>query len=148
MNTMEQALRAYLSEGATRPELTIHYHIGNSFSGETELRLRGDGAYELWSTVTQGRQRKTYSGTVEVSRVEELVRKFLEVELWNVRHLGQKRAHDDPEASIGIEINGERFAVALWVSEISQSPAFSQAQQELLSLARDVSAGEVLEQGR
>jgi hypothetical protein len=145
---MEQALRSYLDQQSARAELVIEYQIGNSFSGETELTLRGDGAYELWSTVTQGRQRKNYSGVIEVSRVEELLRKILEVELWNVRHLDEKRRQDDPGASIAVEINGEKFKVVLWVSEISRSPSFSQVQEKLLSLVNELSSGEVLENGR
>lgn len=145
---MEQTLRSYLDQGSARPELMIEYHIGNPFSGETKLTLSGDGAYELWSTVTQGRRRRTYSGVIEISRVAELVSKISEVELWNVRHLDEKRRQDDPEASIVVEINGEKFEVVLWVSEISRSPSFSEVQEKLLSLAHEVSSGEVLENGR
>jgi len=85
---------------------------------------------------------------IEVSRVEELLRKILAVELWNVRHLDEKRRHDDPGASIAVEIDGEKFKVVLWASEISRSPSFSQVQEKLLSLVHELSSGEVLENGR
>lgn len=145
---MREGLQSYLAHTMPRSALSIYYHIGDAFSGETELRLRGDGTYEAWSSVTQGRQRRTYSGVVEVSQVEQLVRKLLEVEIWNVTDVFDKPGEDDPQAVIAVEINSQRFETVLWVSEIRHCPPFEQAQQALLFFLRGVSSGEILEIGR
>ena len=145
---MKNCLRAYLEERMAASDFVIHYHIGNSFSGETEFMLGGDGNYELWSTVTKGRHRITYSGQVEVEQVKQVAKEFLDAEIWKTEHLREKPIPDDPEASIIIECAGQKFKVVLWVSEIRKSPQFAKAQQSLLTLVHTLSSGEILETGQ
>lgn len=145
---MKNCLREYFEKGTEVSDFVIHYHIGNSFSGETEFRLQGGGNYELSSTVTKGRQRKTYTGQVEVEQVKQVVKELLDAEVWKVKHFRDKPGDDDPEASIEIEASGQKFKVVLWVSEIRKSPQFAKAQQELLTLTHTLSAGEILETGQ
>lgn len=144
---MKDCLNEYLEKATGVSDFLIHYHIGNSFSGETEFKLKGDGDYELWSTVTKGRQRRTYSGKVNVEQVKQVVKEFSDAEIWEVKHFRDKPGDDDPEASIEIECDGQKFKVALWVSEIRNSPQFAKAQQALLTLAHALSGGEILESG-
>src|SRR5262245_45155261 len=110
--SMKDCLQAYLEKRVAAPDFAIHYQIGNSFSGETEFRLRGDGRFELWSTVTGGRQPKAYSGLVGVERIEEVAKVLLDAEVWETQHLLDVPVPDDPEASIGIECAGQRVRVA------------------------------------
>ena len=145
---MKDCLNEYFEKQTDVSNFVVHYHIGDSFSGETEFRLEGDGKYELWSTATKGRQRKTYTGQVEVEQVKQMVKEFLDAEVWEVRHFRDKPGDDDPEASIEVECGGQKYRVALWVSEIRKSPQFVKAQQALLTLAHTLSAGEVLESGK
>lgn len=145
---MQDALRAYVEKRPPGSDFLIRYHIGNTFSGETDFRLRGDGAYALWSTVTEGRRKRTYAGQIEEARVERLAALFLESRIWEARHLRQTPAMDDPRATIGVESGGQASEVALWASEIPDSPPFAEAQRELLALIHDLSTGEILEGGR
>jgi hypothetical protein len=144
---MKNCLQSYIEKRVAASDLAIRYHVGNSFSGETELRLGGDGKYELWSTVTKGRQRKTYSGQLEVEQVEQVAKELLENEIWEIKHFPDGPVPDDPEASIEIECAGQKFKAALWVSEIRKSPRFAKAQQALLTLVHTLSDGEILESG-
>lgn len=145
---MPDSIEKYLDQTINASDFVITYHIGDSFSGETDLILKGDGQYELWSTVTSGREHKTYSGQVDSDQVQDIARKMEEVELWKVSHLRSKPGEDDPEALIGIETGSGRWQVVLWVSEIEQSARFVEVQDKLLALVREVSDGEVLETGR
>ncbi len=145
---MQNSLQAYLDKQIPASDFAIHYHIGDDFSGETDFQLRGDGTYELWSTVTPGRQHRTYSGQVSLAQVEQLVQELLAAEVWQTKHVRDKPGEDDPEASITIEADGQTFQVVLWVSEIRDSPPFARSQQALLTLVHTVSGGEVLEGGQ
>ena len=145
---MENILTDYLRGQLFPTDLTINYHIGNAFSGETDLRLRGDGIYELWSTVTQDRQHRRYSGQLNVADVHELVQTIQSVRLWEVQHIFMEGGRDNPEARIVVTANEESFTVVLWVMEIEDVPAFDEVQEKILTLVRRVSDGEVLEVGR
>jgi hypothetical protein len=147
-DAMQDALQAYVDKRTPGSAFLMRYHIGNTFSGETDFRLRGDGTYDLWSTVTEGRRRRTYAGRIEDARVERLAALFLESRIWEAHHLRQKPAMDDPRATIAVESGGQASEVSLWASEIPDSPPFATAQRELLALIHDLSMGEILEGGR
>lgn len=99
---MQEWLQGYLGGTISPHELTISYHIGDEFSGETDFQLGGDGTYALWSTVTRGRARRTFRGQVDHSEVRVLVQEFLDTEIWNVRHVQCIPGDDDPEAVIAV----------------------------------------------
>lgn len=145
---MQTVLNEYLDQEITGSEITFYYHIGDSFSGETDFRLQGDGNYKVWSTVTQGRQRKEYSGKIEFSEVAALAQKMLAVKIWEVKHIRAKPGEDDPQAVIGVLAGEQDYQVILWVSEISQSTPFEEVQRSILDIVYKVSQGEVLEVGR
>jgi hypothetical protein len=145
---MENILTRYLRGQLLPTDLKVHYHVGSAFSGETDFHLHGDGTYQLWSTVTQNRQRREYSGQLNTKDVHELVQMMLSVRLWEVKHISPERGRDNPEARITIISGGESFPVILWVSEIDEVPAFDEVQEKILMLVRLVSANEVLEVGR
>lgn len=145
---MRNNLRAYLKKQVDDRDFTIHYHIGGGLSGKTDFRLQGDGSYELWSTVTKGRERKSYCGQVETSQVEQVVQDMLATKVWQARHLYPTPALDDPDAKIAVKAGDQKSEVVLWVSEIRESPPFQKAQGQLLSLIHDLSQGEVLENGQ
>ena len=141
---MHKSLKAYQSQKISDTDFAIHYHIGNDFCGETDFRLQGNGTYDLWTTVTNGRQKKSYSGQVAVCEVEQVVEEMLANRIWQVRHIYPMRALDDPGAKIAIEAANQKFEVMLWASEIEESPPFAAVQGELLSLIHEVSQGQVL----
>jgi len=92
--------------------LVIHYYIAGGFSGATDFRLRAapsflGRSYELWSTLTTTKehQRKSYSGQVATSQVEEIVQKMLGSKIWQVRHEHSNRWLDNPGAKIKIALN-------------------------------------------
>ena len=145
---MEKCLDDYLSDRIPPADLAIHYHIGTAFYGETDFLLTGDGAYQLWSTVTEGRQRHEYSGQMGVSDVQEVVRTMLSVRLWEVKHVFSERGRDNPEARIVVTCGEQTFPVVLWVMEIDDVPAFDEVQEKILKLVRRVSDDEVEEPGR
>jgi hypothetical protein len=145
---LEDALNAFL-DGSTSPAgFAIHYRIGDAFSGETELHLQGDGAYELWSTATHARERRTYEGSVDEALVRELAGELREAKVWQAAHLRSKPREDDPLAEIAAEADQLNGHVELWVSEIADSAPFRTAQEHLLRLVHELSGGEVLEVGR
>ena len=145
---MRKSLRAYRAKKVAAQDFAIHYHIGGGLSGETDFRLWGDGNYDLWSTVTKGRQRKSYCGQMESCLVDEVVEQMLATKVWQVRHLYPTPALDDPDAMIAVKAGNQKSEVVLWVSEIRESPPFQKVQEQLLSLIHDVSQGEVLENGQ
>lgn len=150
---MRNSLKAYLLKEIPPTDFMIHYHIGGGLMGETDLRLRGDGAYELWTTATPRRKRKNYSGQVKVYQVELVVKNMLAVKLWQVRHLYAIPALDDPEAIISVEAGEQKNQVLLWVSEIRESPPFFSMREQLEALIDDLSRGrgrrdEVVQNGR
>ena len=79
-------LKRYLNKLIVPADFTIHYYIAGGLSGETDLQLRGDGHVELWSTVTEGYERKSYSGEVSVSRVEQIASLMLTTKIWRAKH--------------------------------------------------------------
>ncbi len=145
---MEQALKAFLDGILDPEEFEIHYHIGGGLWGETEAHLRGTGAYRLSSTVTDGRQLRTYAGRVDTAEVRELTRVALRVRLWEAGHVADRRGRDNPDARIDVTAGAETYPVVLWVSETDEVPAFNEVQQRILDLVRRLSGGEVLEVGR
>ncbi len=145
---MHTNLQAYLDHHLAAPEFAIHYHIGDDFNGETELRLRGDGHYTLESNVIQDRQRKTYQGQVTTERVAQVVQSLQAAHVWEAHHIHPRPAEDDPEAIIAVTAAGKEARVVLWVSEIAESPPFQAAQRALLALVQELSHGEVLEGGQ
>ena len=145
---MEEALVTYLLDASADDALTIAYHVGDGFSGETDLILEGNGDYRLWSTVTQGRQRRNYSGAVPVETVQALVREIVRVRLWEVDHVVRDRGRDNPETRIDVRVGEDGFSAVLWVSEVDDVPPFDEIQQQILALARSLSDGDVLEVGR
>jgi hypothetical protein len=145
---MQQWLQGYLDGTISPGELVIIYHIGDEFSGETDVQLHGDGAYRMWSTVTVGRARRAFTGQVSRSDVRAIVQALLSAQIWDVRHVRNIPGDDDPEAIIAVQRGDGREEVILWVSEIDKRPSFAEAQQAILDLIRTVSSGEVLEVGR
>lgn len=147
-HNMQDILKAYLAREMAGSDITFYYHIGDSFSGESDFQLRGDGSYEVWSTVTKERQRKNYSGHLDLSQVEALAQAMIAVQIWEVKHIRSKPGEDDPQAIIGVKTGQQNFQVVLWVSEISKSPPFVEVQKHILDLVHEVSNGEVLEIGQ
>ena len=146
-DSMRAWLQGYLAGQVPPAELTILYHIGDEFSGETDFRLRGDGAYTLWSTATSGRARRDFAGQVERGAVQEVARALIDARIWDVHHVRSLPGDDDPESRIAVRKGDTQQTVALWVSEIGERPAFAEAQEAILNLIRAVSRGEVLEVG-
>ena len=145
---MPKSLKAYLSKKISASDFVIHYYIAGGFSGATDFRLRGDGSYELCSNVTQGHQKKSYSGQLATLKVEQIAQKMLETRVWRVDHLYPTPALDDAGARIVVESASQKSEVVLWISEIRERPPFAAVQKQLLSLVHEVSAGEILENGR
>lgn len=145
---MENIMTAYLNGQLLPTDLEVHYHVGSTFSGETDFSLRGDGTYKLWSTATQDRQLRKYAGHLNIINIHELVRLMLTVKLWEVKHTSTERGLDNPESRITITSGKESFPVVLWVSEIDEVPAFDEVQEKILVLVRQVSDNKVLEVGR
>lgn len=145
---LETALLAFLERPESTSGFAIHYRIGDAFSGETEFHLRGDGSYELRSTATAGREQRTYEGRVDTTVVTTLARALSDARVWETVHVRSKPREDDPPAVIAVEANGVGGEVELWVSEIADSPPFRAAQEHVLRLVRELSNGEVLEEGR
>jgi hypothetical protein len=145
---MQSSLEGYLEKEIPGADFTLYYHIGDSFSGETDFRLGGDGSYALWSTVTEGRQRRDYTGQLATAQVEALVQDMLAAEIWKVKHVRSKPGEDDPLAIIGAKAGQQDFQVVLWVSEIRRVPSFVEVQDKILRLVHDISAGQVLETGK
>lgn len=144
---MQDALQAYLQNRISNTAFVINYHVGSEFSGETDFVLRGDGAYQLWSTATTDRQRRTYSGSLEAEQVRQIVQLMLDERIWEVRHIRAKPGDDDPETLIAVEAEQQRFETVLWISEVRHVPAFVRVQEALLKLVGAVSNGEVRESG-
>ena len=147
-NHWRSSLKAFLEKKIAKSDFAIHYYMGGGLGGETDFRLQGDGAYELWSTVTEERQRKSYCGQVAPCQVEELVQDMLMTQVWQVRHEPKSRGLDEPGAMIEVMASGRKSSVILWLSEIRESPPFVAVQQRLLCLIHQLSVGEVLESGR
>jgi hypothetical protein len=148
LTPLEALLNGYL-EGTVAPaDLVVRYHIGDSFTGETGLDLRGDGSYDAFSTATAGRQRRSYRGQLSVDDARSLVRALRDARIWEARHVRSKPREDDPLASLSVAAHGGDAAVELWVSEIELVPPFAAAQAAVLDVIRRISGGEVLESGR
>lgn len=147
-DSLQERLADYLAGKVAPDKIAILYHIGDEFSGETDFRLQGDGSFTLWSTVTAGRARRDYTGQVDLEQVKNVARGLLSARVWEVRHVRSIPGDDDPEVRIAIQ-HGDSIAQAvLWVSELKERPAFTEAQKPLLELIHQVSRGEVLEVGR
>jgi hypothetical protein len=140
---LDAFLRGELAPGA----FALRYDIGDDFSGETHVRLAGDGRYDVRSTATADGSERTYDGSVDPARVREVAATWSAAHVETIAHFRQ-RATDDPPARLTVEHDGAETAVKLWVSEIVHSDAFQAAQAPMLALAHDVSNGEVLELGR
>jgi len=145
---MERLLENYLGGQLSPSDFGLSYRIGDSFSGLTEFSVRGDGAYELRSTATRGRQERTYASTVSPDRVRQVAGDLRKARIWETRHVRSKPGEDDPLASMAVESGASKAGVELWVSEIKDVQPFREAQQSLLGLIREISNGEVLETGR
>jgi len=145
---MQASIEGFLDGSAPDGDFALEYHIGNSFSGETRLRLRGTGDYEAFSTVTEGRRQLDFQGRLERARVERLVAALRDARVWEARPADRERMLDDPLAAIVVSRGGEEDRVALPASHISAVAPFAAAQAAILELVREVSGGAVLEAGR
>jgi hypothetical protein len=145
---MEALLNGYLDGSVAPGDFVLRYRIGDSFSGETRLDLRGDGTYDASSTATAGRERRSYQGRLPADQVQALARAVRDARVWEARHVRDKPREDDPPASLSVAGDGRDADVTLWVSEIGRVPQFAAAQDAVLELIRRISGGEVLESGR
>jgi hypothetical protein len=145
---MEELLSGYLDGSVAPGDFVLRYRIGDSFSGETRLDLRGDGTYDASSTATAGRERHSYRGQLPADQVQALARALRDARVWEARHVRDKPREDDPPASLSVAADGRDADVTLWVSEIGRVPQFAAAQDAVLALIRRISGGEVLESGR
>jgi hypothetical protein len=144
----EELLNRYLDGTVAPGDFVLRYQIGDSFSGETRLQLRGDGTYDAFSTATAGRQRRSYSGQLPTDQVQALARALRDARVWEARHVRDKPREDDPPASLSVSAGGDDAGVTLWVSEIGRVPQFAAAQDAVLAMIRRISDDEVLESGR
>ncbi len=144
---MTGALDAFLRGEVAPGAFALRYDIGDDFSGETHVRLAGDGRYDVRSTATADGRERTYSGNVDPARAREAAATWSAAGVAAIAHFRQ-RATDDPPARLTVEHEGSEASVKLWVSEIARSDAFQAAQAPMLALAHEVSGGKVLELGR
>ena len=143
--SLRAALDGYLSDGG---ELELDYAIGDTFSGRTELRLSGDGAYRASSTATANREPLEFTGSVDAGEVRDVVAALVAARVWEAEHVRAKPSEDDPPATIAARSPHGAGEVTLWVSEIRRVPGFATAQEALLGFIRAVSDGRILEAGR
>jgi hypothetical protein len=125
----------------------LGYHVGSEFYGETDARFQADGRYELWSTVTEGRQRREFSGQCGPEDIRELVSLVAREELWAVHHVRPTQTDDDALARLEAGDGIRHGASELWVSEVESVPSFARVQDAVLELVRRLSAGSILETG-
>jgi hypothetical protein len=144
---MEELLNGYLDGSVAPGDFVLRYRIGDPFSGETRLDLRGDGTYDASSTATADRERRNYRGQLPADQVQALARALRDARVWEARHVRDKPREDDPPASLSVAADGRDADVTLWVSEIGRVPQFAAAQNAVLALIRRISGGEVLESG-
>jgi hypothetical protein len=134
-----------LAAGA--PDVSVTYHIGDAFNGETRLEVRGDGAFTLFSTVTAGRQPLEWDGVLPAHRVGALARVLIDAGVWDAQPF-RKQGDDDPLATITVAGNAESRSVGVPASQTHAVEQFATSQAVLLELARELSGGAVLEEGR
>jgi hypothetical protein len=134
-----------LAAGAS--DVSVTYHIGDAFNGETRLAVRGDGAFTLFSTVTAGRQARDWDGVLPAQRVDALARALIDARVWEARPF-RKAGDDDPLATITVAGTAEPRSVAVPASQTHAVEQFASSQAALLELARELSGGAVLEVGR
>lgn len=126
----------------------LDYRIGSEFYGETSAHFEADGTYDLWSTVTEGRERRQFSGQHDPRDIGDIVALIDREHLSTVRHVRPNQADDDSLATVDIGDATSRARVELWVSEIESVPAFARVQAAVLDLIRRLSDGTILEAGR
>jgi hypothetical protein len=136
LTPVEALLNGYLDGTVAPADLVVRYRIGDSFTGETGLDLRGDGTYDAFSTVTAGRQRRSYRGQLPVDDARSLVRALRDARFWEARHVRSKPREDDPLASLSVAAGGRDAAVEVWVSEIELVPPFAAARHHPPDLGR------------
>lgn len=122
------------------PQTTLHYRVGSSFTGRTELFLRGDGGYRLVSDVTEGRVERTYEG--EGEDAQAVARAWTLARVWEFVPDGEKRM-DDPPCILGVD--GDE--IVLRMHQAREHEGFRAAQAPVIELIRRVSGGEVRESG-
>jgi hypothetical protein len=135
---MRERLEGFL-EG-TVSDITLHYRVGSSFTGRTELFLEGDGRYRLTSDVTEGRAERTYEGEGEDAAA--VARAWAGARVWEFEPDGEKRM-DDPPCVLGVD--GEQ--IVLRTHQAREHAGFQAAQAPVIELIRRVSGGEVRESG-
>ena len=145
---MKQELNLILKNGISNSDFRIQYKKGNSFSGETDFNLDSDGTCEVWSTVTKGRLKKSFEGQLLEEEIQELLKMFLSAKLWKTKHNPSKQREDDSLASIIVFVGEKKYDNSLWVSEIRNCPNFDNPQQAILRIIKNISKGEILENGR
>jgi hypothetical protein len=134
-----------LAAGA--PDVSVTYHIGDAFNGETRLEVRGDGGFELSSTVTAGRQPLDWDGVLPAPRVGALARALIDARVWEAQPF-RKAGDDDPLATITVAGTAEPHSVGVPASQTHAVEQFATSQAAMLELARELSGGAVLEEGR
>lgn len=127
--------------------VSVTYHIGDAFNGETRLDVHGDGRFELFSTVTAGRRAREWDGELPVQRVALLAQALIDAEVWTARPV-RKGGDDDPLATIAVNGTSGSPSVGVPASQTRAVIPFAVSQAALLELARELSEGAVLETGR
>ena len=144
---METILNDYLNNILPKNTLIIHYHIGNTLVGETNMTLYGDGTYKLWSTVTNDRQKLNFTGTLNPFEVNTIIRMIIETKIWTIKPKHPIPYPDDAEAYITITANKKEITIRLLISQIKTEPAFAKIQEAILNLVQKLSDREILETG-
>lgn len=146
MQSKQESHRPASGGGSTFSSLA--YDIGNSFAGQTHFVLQGDGTYSLWSTVTEGRARLEFTGTLGGTEIQALLAAISQSRFWDGPASEKTKTPDDIRARITLkEANAER-AAAVWLSQMDEHPGFQAAQDTLLALIARLSGNKILEKGK
>jgi hypothetical protein len=136
------------ASGGGKPFGGLAYDIGTPFSGQTHLSLHGDGSYSLWSTVTEGRARLEFTGTLDGAELQGLLTALSHSRFWEEPGPEKARTPDDVKARITLKTGDAEQAAAVWLSQMDEHPAFRTAQTALLTLIAKLSGNKILEKGQ
>ena len=136
------------ASGGGKAFAALTYDIGTPFSGQTHFLLHGDGSYSLWSTVTEGRKRLEFTGTLDGAELQDLLTTLSRSRFWEEPGPDKARTPDDVKARITLKTADAEQAAAVWLGEMDEHPAFRTAQHALLTLIAKLSGNKILEKGQ
>jgi hypothetical protein len=145
LHDVEAFLRDLRAGNVDRRKALIHYHVGNDFTGFTDLEILGNGDARLKSTVTRGLNLVWTGSSVDDTSLDHLLRTLISTKIWLIKGTRMEGLPDEPRIELELWFGKEKWSTGFWQFDIADNPAWGRIRKQVAAIVDDLSGGKVLQ---